>query len=128
MKLLLDTHTFIWWDNEPARLSTVALAACRNPGNTLHPSLGSVWELQIKLQLGKVQLPKPLGELLHSHETNNALIVEPISRADILALSTLPAHHRDPFDRILIAQAKRGDYRLVTCDPEIGKYDVEILW
>lgn len=128
MKLLLDTHTFIWWDDEPARLSSIALTACRDPGNTLHLSLGSVWELQIKSQLGKVKLPKPLGELVQSHELRNALFIEPITREDILGLSALPAHHRDPFDRILIAQARRGGFHFVTCDPEIAKYDVEVLW
>lgn len=128
MKLLLDTHTFIWWDNEPARLSATAREAFHDAGNTLHLSLGSVWELQIKAQLGKYQLRLLLIELLRDHQQRNALRIEPVELEDILALSALPAHHRDPFDRILIAQAKRGAYRLVTCDPEIAKYDVEVLW
>ncbi len=127
MKLLLDTHTFMWWDSDKTFLSPVALAACQSSANTLHLSLASVWEMQIKHQLGKLPLRGSLAEILRDHEQRNALVIEPVSRADILALSSLPAHHRDPFDRILIAQAKRGDYRLVTCDPEIGKYDVEIL-
>lgn len=128
MKLLLDTHAFIWWDDEPAKLSSSALVACRDASNTLHLSLGSVWELQIKTQLGKVRLPEPLGELLRKHEERNGLHLESVTLPDILALSTLPPHHRDPFDRILIAQARRGGFRLVSCDPEIARYDVEVLW
>ena len=128
MKLLLDTHTFMWWDSDKSCLSPEALAACQSPANTLHLSLASVWEMQIKHQLGKLPLRESLAGILRDHEQRNALFIEPVSRADILALSSLPAHHRDPFDRLLIAQAKRGGYRFVTCDPEIARYDVEVLW
>ena len=128
MRLLLDTHTFMWWDSDKSCLSPEALSACQSPANTLHLSLASVWEMQIKHQLGKLPLRVSLAEILRDHEHRNALVVEPVTRGDILALSSLPANHRDPFDRILIAQAKRGDYRLVTCDSEIAKYDVAVLW
>ena len=128
MKLLLDTHAFIWWDDAPEKLSPTAFAACRDTRNTLHLSLASAWEMQIKAQLGKMRLPLPLGELLRKHREENGLRLEAVTLPDILALSTLPAHHRDPFDRILIAQAKRGGFRLVSCDPEIARYDVEVLW
>ena len=128
MKLLLDTHAVIWWDDEPAKLSPAVLAACRDAGNTLHLSLGSVWKLQIKTHLGKIGLPEPLGDLLRKDEEQNGLHLESVTLPDILALSTLPPHHRDPFDRILVAQAKRGGFRLVSCDPEVARYDVEVLW
>ena len=128
MKLLLDVHAFVWWDGNNPKLSRKAFAAFNSPGNTLHFSLASVWEMQIKTQLGKMELRVPLSDLLRDHETRNGLIVEQVERADILALSSLPSHHRDPFDRILIAQARRGGYSIVTCDPEIAKYDVEVLW
>ena len=128
MKLLLDTHTFMWWDSDKTCLSPAALAACQSPANTLHLSLASVWEMQIKHQLGRLPLRESLEVILRDHEQRNGLLIEPISRADILALSSLPAHHRDPFDRILIAQAKLGNYRLVSRDPEIAKYEVEVLW
>ncbi|MEK0451664.1 MAG: hypothetical protein RL088_3932 [Verrucomicrobiota bacterium] len=128
MKLLLDVHAFVWWDANDPKLSRKALAAMLSPDNSLHFSLANVWEMQIKMQLGKMELRMPLDDLLRDHESRNGLLIDPISRADILALSSLPPHHRDPFDRILIAQAKRGGYQLVTCDPEIAKYDVEVLW
>ncbi len=93
-----------------------------------HLSLASVWELQIKSQLGKVELPLPLAELLHKHVVQNRLFIEPFIREDIFALSSLPSHHRDPFDRLIIAQARRGGFQLVSCDPEIARYDVDVLW
>ena len=128
MKLLLDVHAFVWWDSHEDKLPSKVLAACQSPENTLHFSLASVWEMQIKHQLGKLELKEPLGDLLRDHEQRNNLILEPVTREDILALSSLPPHHRDPFDRILIAQAKRGGFHLVSCDPVIANYDVEVLW
>ena len=128
MRLLLDTHVFMWWDSDQSRLPAHVLAACKSSANSLHLSLASVWEMQIKHQLGKLPIGQPLGELLRDHQTRNALRLEAVTLQDILALSTLPPHHRDPFDRILIAQAKRGGFRLVSCDPEIARYDVEVLW
>ena len=128
MRLLLDTHVFMWWDSDQSRLPGHVFAACKSSANSLHLSLASVWEMQIKHQLGKLPIGQPLGELLRDHQTRNALRLEPVTLPDILALSTLPPHHRDPFDRILIAQAKHGGFRLVSCDPEIARYDVEVLW
>ena len=128
MRLLLDTHVFMWWDSDQSRFPSSVLASCKSSANSLHLSLASVWEMQIKHQLGKLPIGRPLGELLRDHETRNGLRLEPVTLADILALSTLPPHHRDPFDRILVAQAKRGGFRLVSCDPEIARYDVEVLW
>ena len=128
MKLLLDTHAFVWWDGPKENLPARVLAACQSPGNTLHFSLACVWEMQIKHQLGKLELREPLEVLLRDHEQRNGLILEPVTRGDILSLSALPPHHRDPFDRMLVAQARRGGFHLVSCDPEIAKYEVEVFW
>ena len=128
MKLLLDVHALVWWDSAKIKLSPAAFSACSSPANTLHFRLASVWEMQIKHQLAKLTLRQPLGDLLRDHETRNGLRLEPVTLPDILALSTLPQHHRDPFDRILVAQAKRGGFRLVSCDPEIARYDAAVLW
>ncbi len=128
MKLLLDVHAFVWWDGAKERLSPTALAACESPANTLHFSLASVWEMQIKQQLGKLTLRRPLEELLREHEEINGLQLEPVILPDILALSSLPPHHRDPFDRILVAQANRGNFHLVSRDPEIARYHLDLLW
>ena len=128
MKLLLDTHAFIWWDIGDARLSPAALAACESPANTLHLSLASVWELQIKMQLGKLTLRLPLAEVLRDQQRRNGLALEPVALEDILALDTLRPLHRDPFDRLLVAQAGRGGFHLVSHDPEISRYPVSVLW
>ena len=128
MKLLLDTHAFIWWDIGDARLSPAALAACESPANTLHLSLASVWELQIKMQLGKLTLRLPLAEVLRDQQRRNGLALEPVALEDILALDTLRPLHRDPFDRLLVAQAVRRGFHLVSHDPEISRYPVSVLW
>lgn len=128
MNLLLDTHAFIWWDSEPAKLSAQVLALCQDSRNTLLLSVASVWEMQIKLQLGKLKLTLPLAEIVESQRQRNNILVLPIALAHVLTLEELPAHHRDPFDRLLIAQAKVEDATLVTNDPIFVKYDVRVLW
>lgn len=128
MKLLLDTHTFIWWDSEPARLSPQALALCQDPQNSLLLSVASVWEMQIKLQLGKLRLTLPLAELIESQQRANNLEILPVLLAHVLALQHLPAHHKDPFDRLLIAQANVEDVALVSNDPMFPKYTNKVLW
>lgn len=128
MKLRLDTHTFIWWDSEPAKLSPQALALCQDPQNSLLLSVASVWEMQIKLQLGKLRLTLPLAELIESQQRANNLEILPVLLAHVLALQHLPAHHKDPFDRLLIAQANVEDVALVSNDPMFPKYTDKVLW
>src|SRR5438067_10689879 len=106
MRLLLDTHTFIWWSGSSSSLSSCALSLCKDPANTLLLSVVSVWEMQIKHQAGKLQLTVPLDQLIAGHQQSNNLQVLPVELAHVLALDTLPTHHKDPFDRLLIAQAK----------------------
>ena len=127
MKLLLDTHTFIWWDSEPAKLSPQALALCQDRANTLLLSVTSVWEMQIKLQLGKLKLNLPLSEVIENQRQTNNIEVLPIILTHVLALDTLPAHHKDPFDRLLIAQANVEIATLVSADPIFAKYPVQVV-
>ena len=84
--------------------------------------------MQIKLQLAKLQLRLPLAEILRDQQTHNGLVLEPVTLDDILGLVQLPLHHRDPFDRLLVAQANRGGFQLVSQDPEITRYLVSVLW
>jgi PIN domain nuclease of toxin-antitoxin system len=128
VKLLLDTHAFIWWDADPSRLSGTALVACQSPENRLHVSLASVWELQLKVQLGKLTLRLPLAEVRRDQKQQNGLVREPVTLEDSLARSVLPPCHRDPFDRLLVAQTNRGGFHLVTHDPELARYPVAVLW
>lgn len=127
MNLLLDTHAFLWWDNEPAKLSRNVLNACFDPHNQLFLSIASIWELQIKLQLGKLALRMPLADVLDDHRAKGLLIAS-LEVEDILGLAALPTIHRDPFDRLLVSQARRGGFQLVTRDPLIVNYGVATLW
>ncbi len=104
MRLLLDTHTFIWWDSNPAQLSAVALAALRDPANSVWLSVVSVWEILIKAQLGKLSVRVPLPDIVAQQQANG-LQVLPVTSPHSLALEGLPPIHKDPFDRLLIAQA-----------------------
>jgi PIN domain nuclease of toxin-antitoxin system len=128
MKLLLDTHAFIWWDSEPKKLLPNGLALCRDRANELWLSVVSIWEMQIKLQLGKLQLSTPLAKVIESQQQINGLQVLPITLAHVLALEQLPLHHKDPFDRLLIAQANVEGAVLISHDPIFAKYAVEVVW
>lgn len=128
MKLLLDSHTFLWWDNDLGKLSPAALAACQESGNTLILSVASVWEMQIKVQLGKLKLPVALGDMVLNQQRVNQIELLPVNLEHVLALGRLPIHHRDPFDRILIAQAVIEDATLLSRDGVFTQYLVNVLW
>ncbi|MEW6350166.1 MAG: type II toxin-antitoxin system VapC family toxin [Thermodesulfobacteriota bacterium] len=128
MRLLLDTHAFIWWDSEPARLPHAARAACEDLNNCLLFSVAGVWEMQIKLQLGKLQLIVPLGEIIGTQQESNNLQVLPVGLEHVLALEDLPSYHKDPFDRLIIAQARVEDAVVVTNDAVFSRYPVQVLW
>ena len=128
MKLILDTHAFIWLDIAKNRLSATTQEAIQNPQNTLYLSLASVWEMQLKLQLGKLQLNASLADTLATQHQANGVELLPIDLKHILALSNLPYHHNDPFDRLLIAQAQIENFTLITDDAKIRLYDAPISW
>ena len=128
MKLLLDTHTFIWWDSSPQKLSPKALALCQNPENILLLSIGSIWEMQIKIQLGKLSLNLPLPELIESQQQTNNIEVLPINLTHLFTLDSLPNHHKYPFDRLLISQAIVENAVLVSGDSILANYPVRIEW
>jgi PIN domain nuclease of toxin-antitoxin system len=128
MKLLLDTHTFIWWDSEPSQLSSAALSACQDRTNSLLLSVVSVWEMQIKSQLGKLRLSLPLPEIIRRQQQTNKIEILPISLDHVLMLQNLPPHHGDPFDRLLIAQANVEGAFLVSNDTCFSDYPVKLLW
>jgi PIN domain nuclease of toxin-antitoxin system len=127
MRLLLDTHTLIWWDSDPARLSAVALAALRDRANTVWLSAVSVWEIVIKAQLGKLTLRLPLPHIVAQQQANG-LQVLPVTLPHMLAVEGLPPVHKDPFDRLLIAQAVVEGVELVSADQVFAQYPVRFLW
>lgn len=128
MKLLLDTHAFMWWDSNSKELSAQAYAACTDPANVMYLSVASVWEIQIKVQIGKLKLRASLASIIEHQQRTNQMQILPIAVEHVLALDPLPPHHRDPFDRILVAQANEDGATLVSNDPIISKYPVNVLW
>ena len=127
MKLLLDTHIFIWWADQPEKLSNAVLSALEDEANELLLSVASVWEMQIKIQLGKLKLRLPLKALVKNQQETNDLTVSPVTLTHVLAVGDLPFHHKDPFDRLLIAQSTQEDLTLVTADSQFSAYSVKLL-
>ncbi|MBI2946679.1 MAG: type II toxin-antitoxin system VapC family toxin [Verrucomicrobia bacterium] len=128
MELLLDTCAFIWWDSVSRNLSAVAASALHDPANRLHLSHASLWEMQIKHQKGKLRLEKPLAEIVQEQCVRNGLLLLPIEPRDIYGLDQLPFHHADPFDRLIISQARIRGFRVVTDDVEFARYGAPLLW
>ena len=126
MRILLDTHIFIWWHDEPERLSARAFALCDDPANTLVLSIASVWEMQIKLQLDKLVLSAPLPQIISDQQQTNNLQILPITLPHVLALDALPPHHKDPFDRLLIAQSNAENIALLSADAMFDRYAVTL--
>lgn len=127
MNLLLDTHAFIWWDSNPAKLSPRALAAIRNPANTKWISVVSIWEIVIKSQLGKLTLHLPLAQIVVQQQARGLQVLA-VSLVHVLALEGLPPIHKDPFDRLLAAQTNVEAAELVTSDSIFARYPVRVLW
>jgi PIN domain nuclease of toxin-antitoxin system len=127
MKLLLDTHTFIWWDSDPSRLSAPALSALRDPANETWLSVASIWEMVIKADLGKLTLRLPLASVV-AQQQKNGLQILPVNLAHALAVVGLPSVHKDPFDRMLVAQTNVEGAELVSADQVFRQYPVRILW
>ncbi len=127
MKLLFDTHSFIWWVSAPNKLSPMVLAMCHDQANTLLLSVVSAWEIQIKSQISKLRLNISLADII-SNQQRNQLEILPIKLTHVLALDGLPMHHRDPFDRLLIAQANSEDVILLSHDAIFAQYPVNVQW
>jgi PIN domain nuclease of toxin-antitoxin system len=128
MNCLLDTSTFIWWLTDQSKLSARALAALLDNSNSLVLSAASVWEMAIKIKLGKLTMAGDLGDVIESQTRVNGLKLLPISVTHTIVTLALPMHHRDPFDRLLVSQARAEDMALVTSDVRIAKYDIEVVW
>lgn len=128
MRLLLDTHAFIWWDSDPTRLPATVLEAVRNPKNELLLSVACLWEIQIKKQLGKLELDVALEEVMQQQRDQNRFEVLPVLAVHVFTLDRLPRHHKDPFDRLLIAQSIVEEATLVSRDEIFAQYPVKLLW
>lgn len=128
MKLLLDSQVFIWWRDEAKKIPKATYEKIANPDNALFLSVASVWEIQLKILLGKLKLEDPLEQALLNEKEANNLFLLPIATSHIFGLERLPAIHKDPFDRLLISQAIYEELTLITSDKTIADYDVRVLW
>lgn len=128
MRVLLDTHAFLWYITDDDQLSERAEAVISDGGNEVLLSVGSLWEITIKHGLGKLALKEPFGELMPRQLAVNDIGTLPIALAHLAVYAGLPLHHRDPFDRLLIAQAQSEELPVVSKDAAFDDYDVEVLW
>ena len=128
MKALLDTHTFLWFVREDTRLSQAAHAFIVDPNADLMLSVASAWEIVIKTSLGRLKLTSGAEAFLSEHLGTNDISPLSIRLEHATAVGRLPPHHRDPFDRMIIAQAISEHIPIITNDPEFKKYTAELIW
>jgi PIN domain nuclease of toxin-antitoxin system len=128
MNLLLDTHAFLWFMEGSERISQRARAEIEAADGVRALSVASAWEMAIKSSLGKLDLAKPLGDLLPPLLADAGIELLPIEIPDLARVATLPFHHRDPFDRLLAAQALERGFTIVSVDEAFDAYGVARLW
>jgi len=126
MKVLLDTHTFLWAIIDEKKLSPRVRRVMTS--SELWWSVVSLWEAIQKAQVGKLSLPLPAGPFLTNELSSNHVRLLPISLSHVLRVEELPLHHRDPFDRLLIAQSIEEGWPIVTADPWFARYPVDVIW
>ena len=128
MKVLLDTHVFLWWITDSDFLSEQAYRIISDEKNKIFFSAGSGWEIAIKANLGKIRLPDSPVSFITQQLKINSFQPLPINLNHALHVYNLPMHHRDPFDRILVAQSQLEDLPILTSDPLIVSYEVQTIW
>lgn len=127
MNAILDTHAFLWALVGDARMSPLARDTFAGPAG-LSLSIASIWEILIKVQSGKLNLPLPAGPYVLRKLAENGIETLPVSIDHLLALERLPMHHRDPFDRLLIAQSIEEGWPIITGDPAFKQYPIRVIW
>jgi len=128
MRILLDTHTFLWWVADDPKLSANAKAIIANPDNDVYFSVVSAWEIIIKVGTGKLTLPEPPETYIPSRVALNQFEILTVQMSHILRVNSLPNFHKDPFDRLLIAQSMEENLSIVTIDNLIIQYLVKSIW
>lgn len=128
MRLLLDTHAFLWFVEGSARLSKTAKDRIEDDAYDLFLSIASVWEMAVKISLGKLDVPRPFAEFMRSHLAISSIGLFDISPRHVYVVADLPFHHRDPFDRLLAAQCLSEGLTLVSADAVFEEYGVQRLW
>jgi PIN domain nuclease of toxin-antitoxin system len=127
MRLLLDTHVFLWYISADPRLPATFRTAIQDPANQVYLSAASVWEAVIKYELGKLPLPAPPADYLPRQRDAHGIATLPIDEGAMPHLAGLPPLHRDPFDRMLVAQALQHGLTVATVDPAVAAYPVPLL-
>jgi PIN domain nuclease of toxin-antitoxin system len=128
VRLLLDTHAFLWFLLDDRQLSASARALIEDPANAVAISPASYWEIAIKIGLKKYLLPEPYHVFMEREIANNNFCIVPIEPKHTAVLTTLPLHHRDPFDRLIVAQAMVEKIPLISADPQLDAYPIHRLW
>lgn len=128
MNVLLDTHALLWFLEDDPRLSSRARAVLAQRGNAARFSVASYWEMCIKLSLGKLRLARDWETTMESAMREAGITWLPIEPAHARAVIALPFHHRDPFDRLLVAQASCEQLTLLSADPSLSLYPVPVVW
>ncbi|MCY3834629.1 MAG: type II toxin-antitoxin system VapC family toxin [Chloroflexi bacterium] len=128
MRYLLDTSSFLWYVSDHQRLSSVATERLNDPVSTIHLSLVSIWEIAIKFNMGKLELPLPFDEFVDTTIHSYSLRLLNIQIPHLRRVARIPLHHRDPFDRMLIAQSLVENIAIITSDAAFDAYPVQRLW
>ena len=128
MRALIDAHAFLWWGASEDRLSPLARSVMEDASSELYVSAASIWEIAIKFHKGGLDLPVGVDQFVEERLRRNDWLSLPIDRRHVLNAARLPAIHRDPFDRMLVAQSQIEDLPIITTDPAITRYDVETIW
>jgi PIN domain nuclease of toxin-antitoxin system len=128
MKLLIDTQCWLWWFAQPERLRQSTIDLIANEDNELWFSVASVWEMGIKAAMDKLPVPEPIEQYVDSTVGELGANLLTINATHALTAARLPLHHRDPFDRMLIAQAQVEEMAIVTADRVFEQYEAKIVW
>jgi PIN domain nuclease of toxin-antitoxin system len=128
MKVLIDTHVLIWWAGDTNQLSPLVRDMLADPQTEPILSIVSIWEMQIKISLGKLSLQMDLPTLVEDEVSRNIFSLLPIELKHIYGLNDLPLHHKDPFDRLLIAQSMLEKMPIISIDEKFDAYGVQRLW
>ena len=128
MKLLLDTHAFLWFISGDSQLSGYARQLIEDAGNQRYLSIVSVWEITIKSSLGRLEVPTPPSRLMSEYIWANAIELLTITSEHLDVVHKLPYHHKDPFDRLLVCQSLTEGIPLVSADPALDCYGINRLW
>ena len=128
MRILLDTHTVLWWAADSAALSDEATKVIRNPRNYCFVSIASCWEMAIKVSIGKLRLTVPVERFVTEQIAENGFWQLPIEFRHVCKVESLPFHHRDPFDRLIVAQSSLEKMSVVSADKTLDLYGIKRIW